>query len=547
MRSFSTVWVVSLLSLIGTTFATTQNKYLDFYEGMSANRFFSVNSARATPQWVLLKRLYDKTMMLQPRSSMTIPYHFHLICLSTPVPQNYNNLITQMRRLHPKCKITLWTQKNIATFPFANKAAFTYASTPEEKISLLCYEILNKYGGIYVDSNFEFLQPLDKLLRTTHFFGALGHAQTLELSSEIIGCAPHHPIIRKCLTCTLAGSKTDPMAIKKRSGSLHLTECFLSIAEKSPGITMALPTSYFYPIPPYEQRARGEPISHVHPPAHAYAVYHWRTDALGQLLQWPRIKTGAQHLKPDEKPLVIITLTHNNERLCAKNLHLALDQDYSNFRIILINDSSTDKTQARIFEVLTDHPRAHLVTYIKTKQRHRGMSNHCAALSLCNENEIAVHYDGDDFFPDTQVLKRINSEYQDPTTWLTWGSYINLSNNKPGFSAPLAAKNRIRYVPWVTSHLRSFYVWLFRKVHVNDFKYRNNFIPCCCDLAMMFPMVELAGSHAKYIPDILYLYNDTNPHNIYKTSYYQSYTIEKYLRQIRPYKPLLNRNSPAQK
>lgn len=548
MRRFANVYL-RLFLFLSVTFITynVTSKPLDFHAGMAANRFFNTESARVTPQWILLKKLYDRALLQPARSTSLIPHHFHLICLTTPVPQNYNNLITQIRRLHPQCKITLWTQKTIATFPFVNKAAFAFATADEEKKSLLCYEILNKYGGIYVDSNFEFIQPLTKLLRSTHFFGALGHAKTLELAPEIIGCVPGHPIIRKCLTCTLSGSKTDPLAIKKRSGSIHLTECFLSVAAKSPGINVAFPTSYFYPVPPYEQKTSGEPISHIYLPAHAFGVYHWKTDALGHFVQWPRTKETATEPRPSEKPLVIVILTHNNEHYCAKNLRMALDQDYSNYRIILINDFSTDKTQSKIFEVLTDHPRAHLVTYIKTKQRNRGMANHIAALGLCNENEIAVHYDGDDFFPDTNVLKRINSEYQDPTTWMTWGSYINQSNQKNGFSAPLATKSRIRYVPWVTSHLRSFYVWLFRKIYPNDFKYRNNFIPCCCDLAMMFPMVELAGTHAKYIPDILYIYNDTNPRNIYKTSYYQTYTIEKYLRQIRPYKPLANRNSPAQK
>ena len=38
------------------------------------------------------------------------------------------------------------------------------------------------------------------------------------------------------------------------------------------------------------------------------------------------------------------------------------------------------------------------------------------------------------------------------------------------------------------------------------------------DLAAMMPMIEMAGERFKFIPDVLYTYNDTNPINDHKVS-----------------------------
>ena len=41
----------------------------------------------------------------------------------------------------------------------------------------------------------------------------------------------------------------------------------------------------------------------------------------------------------------------------------------------------------------------------------------------------------------------------------------------------------------------------------------NRFVKAAWDLAFMFPMLEMSGDNAKYIKEILYVYNRTNPLN----------------------------------
>ena len=45
----------------------------------------------------------------------------------------------------------------------------------------------------------------------------------------------------------------------------------------------------------------------------------------------------------------------------------------------------------------------------------------------------------------------------------------------------------------------------------------GNYFSVASDLALMFPMLEMAGNRQEFIKDILYVYNDRNPisdHNI---------------------------------
>src|SRR5258708_29393489 len=62
-------------------------------------------------------------------------------------------------------------------------------------------------------------------------------------------------------------------------------------------------------------------------------------------------------------------------------------------------------------------------------------------------------------------------------------------------------------------HPRSFRAWLFKLVKLEDLiadkidGFDGNFYPASNDVAMYFPMVEMAHTHIKFIPDILYIRN----------------------------------------
>ncbi len=58
------------------------------------------------------------------------------------------------------------------------------------------------------------------------------------------------------------------------------------------------------------------------------------------------------------------------------------------------------------------------------------------------------------------------------------------------------------------------------------------------DLALMLPMLEMAGTHARYLPDILYFYNRTNPLNDHKVNFAFQQECAQAIRDRKPYQRL---------
>ncbi len=92
----------------------------------------------------------------------------------------------------------------------------------------------------------------------------------------------------------------------------------------------------------------------------------------------------------------IITLTYNHERFIAQCIESVLNQTYSNWEMIIIDDGSTDNTPHIIKRYTTDKR----IKYVR--QEHRGIDYLCdsynKALSLSKGEYIAI-CEGDDWWP----------------------------------------------------------------------------------------------------------------------------------------------------
>lgn len=242
--------------------------------------------------------------------------------------------------------------------------------------------------------------------------------------------------------------------------------------------------------------------------------------------------------------LVIVTASYNNAQWVTHYIDSLTQQTFRDWIAIYIDDNSSDNT----FELLEDLIKQHSLTshfvLIKNKKRLGHLLNQYSAIYSCTADSIIVILDGDDWLAHERALEIIYQAYADGNTWLTYGQFWYLQKNKKGFCKPIPSEiieqNNIRTISWRTSHPRTFYAGLFHRIKFEDLLYENYFFPKCADVATMFPMIEMAGTHIKFIPDVLYIYNDNNP-----ISYHHDPTeqrkIEAYLKTKTPYAPLKER------
>ncbi len=277
----------------------------------------------------------------------------------------------------------------------------------------------------------------------------------------------------------------------------------------------------------------------------------------------------------EEKPMVVVIPSYKNSKWCAWNVKSVLKQEYSNFRVIYIDDNSPDRTAARVEEIVAKHrkdlPFKKIIfddqhsndilevtdqfqktvnqspaffTLVVNKNRAGALANLYRSIWSCSDEEIVVTLDGDDWFSDLQVLTRLNQAYHDKNVWLTHGKMIEYPSGSQGWSEPIPpkviAKNAFRGFK-CPSHLRTFYSWLFKKIELNDLLYEGSFFSMTWDMAMMYPMVEMCGSRHAFISEPNYIYNMSNPINDNKVNAELQRKLDRYIRSLPPYKKLEDR------
>jgi glycosyltransferase involved in cell wall biosynthesis len=234
----------------------------------------------------------------------------------------------------------------------------------------------------------------------------------------------------------------------------------------------------------------------------------------------------------------IVIPSYNNKKWCRKNVLSALKQDYENFRIIYTDDCSSDGTYDEISIIKDKHDKKSKITLIKNEERLGAMHNMYNMVQLCEDDEIVVVLDGDDWLANSKVLQRLSKEY-DKEVYMTYGQYVSYPDMQKGCSRSIPKdvvdKNSYRKFRWCSSHLRTYYAWLFKKINKEDLMYEGKWLEMTSDLAAMFPMLEMSGSKHSFIPDVLYIYNYQSPINDAKVNVQKQQGLEMFIRSKKPY------------
>lgn len=160
---------------------------------------------------------------------------------------------------------------DVRQLKFDNRDIYDAAINYGEKSDILKWEIVYRFGGVYIDTDFECLKRLDAFHYQYDCYTGLQPLDTnlVQLGAALYGACPGHPIMRSCVEGVRANAHI--MQIVHKTGPLHFTRCFIMNACKQGMIDVALPASYLYPCG-YEQR--GQQRQYWQQPE-SYAVHHW--------------------------------------------------------------------------------------------------------------------------------------------------------------------------------------------------------------------------------------------------------------------------------
>lgn len=221
-----------------------------------------------------------------------------------------------------------------------------------------------------------------------------------------------------------------------------------------------------------------------------------------------------------ENVFIVIVPVYNAEQYIEKCLMSIISQDYNNYKLIVVDDNSTDNT----FNIITDIKNKYndIIVVRNLERNGSGLSNIIKGMTYSSyEEDIIISVDGDDWLSNNTVLSYLNDVYQDKEIFLTYGQYKPLVGNYRGCRIIPDIKTYRKSGIWVTSQLRTFKRKIFNKINDIDLRDTNgDYYKVAWDTALMYPMIEMCGyKHIKFINNVLYIYNNSNPINDFKINH----------------------------
>ncbi len=260
----STVLLASAISTPKLDFLTSMGWYKASNQQYK-ERFYFNNTREGVfnlKKLFIYEDLYNKNIFTgKPKKKAIIPKIIHQIWLGPKTPPAvFKQSQESIKKYHPDWEYKLWTDKDIPDLLLHNQKFYDLTNNYGAKADILRYELLYKFGGIYLDVDMVCLNPLDILLQ----YDLWSCVQPLDckggLCNCVIGSIPGHPILEHCIASLEESwykyqkNLRGPMRnVVITVGPFHFERSFMHFVHNKNMNIIALPSSFFFPINFHEE------------------------------------------------------------------------------------------------------------------------------------------------------------------------------------------------------------------------------------------------------------------------------------------------------
>ena len=236
----------------------------------------------------------------------------------------------------------------------------------------------------------------------------------------------------------------------------------------------------------------------------------------------------------------IVVPVFNAEKYIEKCLNSIIKQSYKKFQVLIVDDCSTDGSYEIALSICNNYKNFNI---LKNNRRIGALNNIYNLLSReikYPSETIDILIDGDDYLYSGDVLNILNEKYLKTNCLVTYGSHLS-SKGVQGKKYPRFIRkfNLFREYFWYASHLKTFRHDLWLSINYLDLLDKNGqYYSVAWDLAIMFPILEMAGNRQEFVEDVLYVYNDENPISDHKIRRKKQILAGKEIRQKVKYKKM---------
>lgn len=321
------------------------------------------------------------------RTQQQIPALIHQTWKDTDVPPEWQEWAESWRLHHPGWGYRLWTDADNRAFLQEHYPWFLpiYDGYPEAimRADAIRYFLLDHFGGLYVDLDFECLSPVDGILDGHELvLGCEPEAHTQLLLARrsglgrIVGNAfiasrPNHPFWAH-VHRQLVGAHKLPGALDV-TGPFFLTRAIDSAPEPA-SITVLGPEVLYPEVSPYATELFGPQKADYE---RAYAVHHWSGSWVRDVPATPRSSTGkrfpfwaSQELQPLADGLLsldaqrrrwaagapaptvsCLMVTKDRSSTARRAIKCFRAQTYANRELVVVEDGTDDTLEQHIREL----------------------------------------------------------------------------------------------------------------------------------------------------------------------------------------------------
>ena len=259
--------------------------YTDFAK-LSKFKWDFLLNVKDIDKWEILSnyfKIYYEELNNKISFKKKIPKKIHQIWIGPQkIPKRYLNWGKSWLINNPEWEYKLWTNREINQLSMRNRTLYDSTNNIGFKSDIARYEILYKYGGIYIDTDFECLREIPNNLRYFDFVACLGFDYTPTILNGFLMSSKSSFIIKKIISeLKLPNIDKEPMSIINSSGPKKLTNIYFKYHDNT---SIILPSNYCYPYPSFlinSSISKQSEVSSV-----SFAIHHWEMSWMkGSLLK----------------------------------------------------------------------------------------------------------------------------------------------------------------------------------------------------------------------------------------------------------------------
>ena len=166
----------------------------------------------------------------------------------------------------------LWDEKSIKELNIKDFDVYSKKLNPGYRSDIIRYIVLNKYGGLYVDTDFECVKKIPDKFLYYKFVAGMMFSNNPIIGNSILMSSPNYMLLEKVLNYIKSiNYKNDINFIIKNSGET-ITREYFALAEEIKS-SLILPSNYFYPFPNFMLNKKIDRYDEVEDIS--VGIHHW--------------------------------------------------------------------------------------------------------------------------------------------------------------------------------------------------------------------------------------------------------------------------------